>query len=775
MLNFQPSQNACITVNKSKTTILILEDSEVDRTTYIRYLRSEAENYSYDIIEAETLEDGLELWRSQTPDIALVDINLPDGDGLEFLEAIAGDYPDGKSPAILLTGQGDERVAVQAMKLGAADYLIKQDITAVSLYSSVEQVRDRLILSQKLMRSQQQEAVMVKIALRISSSLDLNVVLNATVQEVRHFLAADRVLVYQFAPDLSGTVAAEAVLDPWRSCLNLDIEDTCFQANLVGAYRQGKIFMASDIYRANMTKCHLQMLEQFQVKANLVVPILLPNDPTEALWGLLIVHQCNGPRHWEQIDTRLLEQLSVQLAIAIQQAELYQSLQKVNESLEQEKQAAVYANRAKSDFLAIMSHEIRTPMNGILGLTHLALQTNRDPGQQDYLTKIQSSANSLLEIINDILDFSKIEAGKLELESAPFALDEILKNIHNILALKAAEKDLQLIFDIGDNIPAYLIGDSLRLGQVLINLTSNAIKFTEKGGVMVSVETIDRTEKTVALKFLVQDTGIGLTPFQLESLFKAFTQADTSTSRKYGGTGLGLAICQRLVSLMGGTIGVESEPGLGSTFYFELELGYTEEPAEFRQADEIPDLRGLNCLVVDDNPLLLDAIGHILESFSFRVTRASSGLAAIEALRKAANSDPFQLVLIDSHMPQIDGIETIRQIKTDPQLAGIPQILMITPTDGGSIPLPSPLSPSRPPLKGGGQRNKFLVVRGEASGINICNPPLTPRGSGGDRGINICLMGGGAAGGIRYWWVRIVIPISNCNNSRYCIDLSRGC
>lgn len=306
-------------------TVLIVDDSHSDRATYIRYLQSEPER-SYRIIEAETLEESLEAWRSQHPDILLVDVYLPDGNGLELLETISADYPDGKLPAIVLTGYGDERIAVRSMKLGAADYIVKGDITAVSLALCVSQVSDRIMLTRQLQRSQRQESLIAEIALRIRQSLHVEEVLNATVREVRAFLHADRTVVYQFNPDLSGAVVAESVLPPWEACFHRQLSDAHFPETMGGAYREGRIFAASDVYTANLSPCHLELLESFPTRASLIVPILRPNDETNPLWGLLCTYQCFVPRQWEETDIRLLQQLSVQLAIAIQQAELYEAL-----------------------------------------------------------------------------------------------------------------------------------------------------------------------------------------------------------------------------------------------------------------------------------------------------------------------------------------------------------------------------------------------------------------------------------------------------------------
>jgi signal transduction histidine kinase/CheY-like chemotaxis protein len=358
-------------------------------------------------------------------------------------------------------------------------------------------------------------------------------------------------------------------------------------------------------------------------------------------------------------EIKSIERYVTQLGTAIHNARLFSEA-------EVSRQEAEAANETKGTFLANMSHEIRTPMNAIVGLTGLCLETELDGKQTDYLTKVDAAANSLRAIIDDILDFSKLEAGKFEIEEIPFCLNDVLDNLATISMVRCQDKELELLFQRDPSVPNHLMGDPTRLGQILINLVGNAIKFTEHGQIIVEARGVETEDPGTGIRFSIRDSGIGMNDEQLGRLFQSFSQADVSISRQYGGTGLGLAISQQLCELMGGCIEVTSEPGVGSDFHFTVTFDEAESVADSTDRPEAP--QGLRVLVVDDNEPSRDILNEYLESFGYAVEQAETGEQCLEVM---AGSDPFDLVLLDWMMPGMTGLDValaIRDMENPPKV-----------------------------------------------------------------------------------------------------------
>ncbi len=382
-----------------------------------------------------------------------------------------------------------------------------------------------------------------------------------------------------------------------------------------------------------------------------------------------------------EAERKLLEAMDVAERARLELEEVNGQLKNAIAQARELAARAEAASQAKSEFLANMSHEIRTPMNAILGMAHLVLKTELTPKQFDYVRKIDASARSLLGIINDVLDFSKVEARKLELESRGFELDDVLQNVSSSVSMAALGKDLEVLFRIGSDVPPGLRGDPLRLGQVLTNLTNNAVKFTEEGQVILSVERDgELADGRAVLRFSVSDTGIGMSGEQMKRVFDAFTQADASTTRKYGGTGLGLAVCRHLVELMGGTIRVASESGKGSTFIFTAPFHLTApEGAGATMLRRLPGgLTNSRILIVDDHETARAIFSDVLEAFGIPFSSAESGAEAVEILRAAPEDGGYDLILLDWMMPGMEGIETARQIRRDARFQRKPAIVLVT-------------------------------------------------------------------------------------------------
>lgn len=544
---------------------------------------------------------------------------------------------------------------------------------------------DRKIVEEEVRLQNLRSLVFSQITLRIRQSLNINEIFRTTVNEVQKFLKADRVLVYRFNGEWEGDIVVESVEPPWLASLGSDVQDSCFRNGLWEPYRQGKKVVNGDIPNSDMPDCYKQLMAQFQVKANLVVPIL-END---RLWGLLIAHQCSAPRYWRSFEVDFLSELGNQVGIALYQATLLEQeiqrreqLSQQNIELVEARHEAETATKMKSAFLATMSHEIRTPMNAVLGMTGLLADTELSAMQRDFVETVLTSGENLLTLINEILDFSKLEANEMELEEIDFNLNTCVEEVADLLAMLAQSKGLELASLIHQSVPLDLRGDVARLRQILTNLVSNAIKFTPIGEVIIKVSLKSETDSIANIEFRVIDTGIGISPAAQKKLFHPFTQVDASTTRKYGGTGLGLAISKQLVDLMGGEIGINSEEEKGSQFWFTLPfvkqpVNEIAEIAKLKSRREI-NLKDMRVLVVDDSETNCKILSYQLTAWQMRVDAIQGASAAIPIMRAAvAEGDRYELAILDMQMPELDGEMLGTLIKADPLLKDT-RLIMLT-------------------------------------------------------------------------------------------------
>jgi len=516
-------------------------------------------------------------------------------------------------------------------------------------------------LTAELGRSVEEMRALAEVGQTVNSTLDLETVLSVIVSKATQLSGTEAGAIYVFS-EASLEHQLRATYGMTQSLIDALRDQHAEISNTVALAIERRQPMQTPDLRAERPSVARDIMLEAGYLARLIVPLLA----ADRIVGALVVRQ-KAPGEFPKNTITLLQTFAAQSVLAIQNARLFSEIKEARVIAEE-------ATKAKADFLANMSHEIRTPMNAVIGLAHLCLKSDLTAKQRDYVGKIHNAGTSLLSIINDILDFSKIEAGKLDVENVTFEIDALMTNVSTVVAQKIQDKGLELLFDVSSNIPPALLGDPLRLGQVLINLLGNAAKFTERGEIRLTCQLLELGGGKAKLQFSVKDTGVGMTKEQASRLFQAFSQADTSTSRKYGGTGLGLAISKRLVELMDGAIWLNSEPGVGSTFSFTGWFGLSETIG--RKAVPMR-LGSLKVLVVDDNASAREILDEQLRSIGAEIEQVASGMEAIDAVRRADAGHPFDVILLDWRMPKLDGIETARRIRADRSLKSAPAIIII--------------------------------------------------------------------------------------------------
>ncbi|MEL6383859.1 MAG: ATP-binding protein, partial [Cyanobacteria bacterium J06626_18] len=503
-------------------------------------------------------EQGLALCQHQRFDVVLLDFRLPDMSGLQVLEEVKVQHPE--TAIIMLTAHGDERIAVQAMKGGARDYLVKDALRRDGLQRTVRNVVHQAQLEQQLRKNQERQSLLTHLALRIRQSLELEQTLETAVTEVRRLLQCDRVLAYQFATDMSGQIIAESVGQGWTPTLGERVYDTYFRDHGAESYCQGRQQTVADIYASGLDECHIALLEQFEVRASLVIPILIQGDQPETnlLWGLLAAHQCSGPRQWQADEVQMLDELAVHVAIAIQQAEL---LAQTQASLAKEKALTTF----KSQIIATVSHEYNAPLTAIqtAAATLKAHYRTLDMTTQSrFLGIIEQKSKHMSALVNDMLVANQAELNKLKLQPVAFSLGDFWAKLIAEQQVMATEQHY-LKLKIRGDIEGF-VGDRGLLRQVFANLLTNAVKYSPAGG-NIRVELVGETSKVICQ---VKDEGIGIAEQDQHSLFQPFSRGGNVGSIQ--GTGLGLHIAKVAVELHGGTLEVSSQLGHGSCFTVNL-------------------------------------------------------------------------------------------------------------------------------------------------------------------------------------------------------------